>query len=259
MKIATLSTVALALTLAACAPIDWNLQTSTQGERGATTFSTREGADCFLFPCGVTAPIAVGSHDVFAVTPAVNESALRFVSSDPSVVVSDVVETFECCAGQGASRRCDALPSSQTCFGTKESRYRVEVEAKSAGVTDLRVLHADGSELDRVKVTTAVAQTVTLEAPEDRAVTAAAISLRPGKPLTYRVRMLDANGVSLRAPGMILLRSSDANIVALRSPGVANLDPAGEGSQAGDLRGVAAGVAQLEVFGGAKVSVTVTP
>lgn len=259
MKIATLSTLALTLTLAACAPIDWNLQDSTQGERGATTFSTREGADCFLFPCGVTAPIAVGSHDVFAVTPTVNESALRFVSSGPSLVVNDVVESFECCAGQGASRRCEALSASQTCSGTKESRYSVKVEAKSAGVTDLRVLHADGTELDRVKVTAAVATTVTLEAPEDRAVPAAGIAVKMGKPLTYRVRMLDANGVSLRAPGMILVRSSDASVVTMRSPGVANFELAAEGSQAGEFRGVATGVTQLEVFGGAKVTVTVTP
>ena len=260
MKTITLSTLVLALSIAACGPgaklLDFDFSEQTVGQRGAVSFSTHEGASC-LFGCGVTAPLAVGAVDVIAVRPHTAETGLSLVSSDPAVLGATVETSFTCCSGEGESKRCVALGVGSACSGAKESVYRVVTSAKGAGSAYLRVLHADGSELDQVRIAIAVPTSVRLEEADDKEVPAAGLSRKLGSQGYYNVRMLDANGVHMRAPGLTLVRSSDVSIVAI-VPAVSTVNPE-SGAQTGGLHALKAGFAQITVVGGAPVTVTVTP
>lgn len=261
MKLAAPFALALPLVLAACGPLgpfDFRLTDSTEGERGAVTFSTTEGADC-IFTCGVQAPLAVGSRDVIVVAPRTPEDGLTVVSSDPRVLSAALEVSSVCCRGLGDRKTCSPLDASTTCSGARESTYRVRAVALSSGSAELRVLHADGSELDRVRIFAADVRTATLEVPEDKPAPAAGLSWKVGTRVDYRVKLLDANGVSLRAPGVQALKSSDASVVSLRGHFASEDERSDRGEQLGRAEAIAAGAARFELLGGSTVSVNVTP
>ncbi len=269
MKTTLFPTIALSFTLAACGPLfplgDFLLRGGTEGERGAATFSTRDGSDC-LFQCGLTDTFAVGAALSIDVEPHGQENGLRFVSTDPHVMTVGQAASLDCCRPGGSGQTCRySLGESETCSVGETPTYSVGVAFEAPGSARLQVLRADGSILDQIRIAAAPVLSARLELKDGKAVPSAGLSRVVGSEDSYRVIQSTWFGAPLKSSRMTVVTSSNPNVVAFRPGGGIFPDflfpppPRETGGAEGVLIAVGVGVARLDLAGGGSVTVTVTP